>query len=77
MKQEKFNAKRWAARAYQRDSLIIKKMNPEQALAYIKEECAGLTGRELDEAYVFLLSIMRDHAPMMSREERIRQWTHE
>ena len=76
MRQSKFNAKRWAKEIYANEGSIIQQMGLDQLQSYVFERCAGLTRNEQYDALGKLEDIVHDHAPMMSREERVKQWTH-
>ena len=76
MRQQTFNAKRWAKEIYANEGHIVQQMGLLQVENYVFERCAGLTRNEQYDALAQLENIIRDHAPMMPREERAKQWTH-
>lgn len=71
---EKFNARRWAKEIYANEGSIIQQMGWRQLQNYVFERCAGLTRNEQYDALARLQDIVFDHAPILSKEEREKQW---
>jgi len=74
MKQPKFNAKRWAKDIYANEGQLVQQMGWKQLENYVFERCAGLTTKEANDALMALEAIVRDHAPVMPKEDRTKQW---